>query len=119
LPTGDGVIVLRDATESGPAAFTVVDHYHGLSLAQVMAVVEHLSAIHASATSQLITGQGSMLSSLGIFVDFHLHIFGTKMAILHNSIFSQQLRCFRLFFQRKYFLNHNIDPRSPLAKSIY
>jgi hypothetical protein len=52
---GDGVIVLRDATD-GTTPFSTVDHYGGLTLPQAMAVVEHLSAIHAAATAQLIKG---------------------------------------------------------------
>ena len=53
--SGDGVIVLRDATE-GATAFASVDHYGGLTLPQLMAAVEHLSAVHAAATAQLIQG---------------------------------------------------------------
>ena len=52
---GDGVIVLRDVTE-GLTPFSPIDHYCGLTLCQVMSVVDHVSAIHAAVTSQLIKG---------------------------------------------------------------
>ena len=55
--TGDGVIVLQDATQDGPTAFSSVEHFRGLTLPQVMSTVEHLSAIHAAATALLIKGK--------------------------------------------------------------
>ena len=51
---------MRDVTE-GPTGFANVEHYRGLSISQAMCTVEHLAAIHASATALLIEGETHIL----------------------------------------------------------
>ena len=55
---------MRDVTE-GPTGFANVEHYRGLSISQAMCTVEHLAAIHASATALLIEGKKKFQTHYG------------------------------------------------------